>query len=110
MKIYSLQEENEKLNASRGIVQPGINHGMFDMKKTSAPVRQQKTPVPSARQRTTSAMQQRRQMTTAPQPHRLPSSPQQKPPQNQKGRFGLLIAWIIVLLFFSFIGCVSKMI
>ena len=102
MKIYSLQEENDKLNASRGIVQPGINHGMFDVKKTAAPARQQKKSVsPSMQQgkRTSSAMPQRQ----------MPAAPQQQPPQNRKRPFGLLIGWLLLMLFLFFVSYISDM-
>ncbi len=111
MKIYSLQEENDKLNASRGITQPGINHGMFDMKKTTAPARQQKKTVSSTAQRGkwTSSTTQQRQMTSSSQPRRIPTPPQEKPPQNQNRRLGLLIGWIILMLFLFLVSFISEM-
>ena len=110
MKIYSLQEENDKLNASRGIVHPGINHDMFDVKKTSAPVRQQKKTVyPSVHQgkRVPSSMPQR-QMPNVPQQHKAPVPPQQSP-QNRKRPLGLLVGWFILMLFLFLVGYITDM-
>lgn len=104
MKIYSLQEENEKLNASRGIVHPGINHDMFDVKKTTAPAPQR---------RMTPASQQRKTLT-APHQQKMPSSsqqqtPRQQPPQTPKRRLGLLVGWLIFMLFLFLVSYISDM-
>ena len=132
MKIYSLQEENDKLNASRGVIHPGINHGMFDVKKTTAPVRQQRrTSSPSTRQgkwtspttqqgkwtsptaqqgKWTSPAAQKRQPSPASQPQRTPAPPRQEPSSGQKRRLGMLVGWIILMLFLALVNYLSDMI
>ena len=115
MKIYSLQEENDKLNASRGIVHPGIHHGMFDVKKTAAPVRQQNKTVspPTRQERWSSSAMQSRRVPSASQQGRVPVSPQQKPqqrpPKNQKRPLGLLVGWILFMVFLFLVSYISDL-
>ena len=112
MKIYSLQEENDKLNASRGIVHPGINHDMFDVKKTApAPRQTRKAASPSPQQGGwVSPPARQRQMTSSSQQRNMHSpSPQQKPPQSQKRRLGLLVGWLILMLFLFLVSYISDM-
>ena len=98
MKIYSLQEENEKLNASRGIVQPGINHDMFNVKKTAAPAPQRQTMRQQTPQRQTMRQQTPQRQTAQRQPRQTPKRP-----------LGLLVGWIIFMIFLFLISYISDM-
>jgi len=103
MKIYSLQEENEKLNASRGIVQPGINHDMFNVKKTAAPAPQRQTMRQQTPQRQTPQRQTMQQQTPQRQ------TAQRQPRQTPKRPLGLLVGWIIFMIFLFLISYISDM-
>ena len=112
MKIYSLQEENDKLNASRGITHPGINHSMFDVKKTTVSSRPQKRPAPQQRKLTPSVPQQRPVQPAAPRQGQLqlpPASSQQKPQPRQGRRVGMLIGWLLFMLFLFLVNYLSEM-
>ena len=110
MKIYSLQEDNERQNALRGITPAYTARTAFETagrdteargKKLSSsagrskgsfsPV-QPKRPAPSAGQRNTvpSAPQQRRAVPSA--------QPQKTPPQKRSGQRAMLIFWLIFML------------
>ena len=126
MKIYSLQEENDKLNAAGGLYQAGANRDMFDIKRPAARQRNIKTTVskPSVRQGSTgraSARPFRQQKSTGPVPsqpvrqqmtagtapaqsaRQQGTSQKQRTPQKQ-GRRGALIGWILFLLFLALIN------
>ena len=115
MKIYSLQEENDKLNAARGIEHPGINHGMFDVKKTAVSSRRQIRTSPVSQGRTVMSAPKGRTVMPAPQQRRTsapvsPSSPQHSSGQKPGRRSGMLIGWFLLILFLFLINYITDII
>lgn len=114
MKIYSLQEENDKLNAGRGIMYPGIDHGMFDVRKTAAdsrPQRKARTSAPQQRRMSSSVPQQRPAQPTVQRQRQLqqpPAPTQQNLPPRQGRRAGMLIGWFIFMLFLFLVSYLSE--
>lgn len=93
MKIYSLQEENEKMNAARGLSHMPAKYSMFDMNKRS----------PSAPKSRGAAMSGKPSSVPSGKKQPAPAPGQRPTPQNRKkgSYLGLLIWFIIMLLIFG---------
>lgn len=109
MKIYSLQEENEKLNASRGISQPELNEDMFNVREKDLSSRRQK----EAARRTSQQVKQKDPGRSAPKQKTVqrgmsPVSPQQNKPQPRKRGGCIVFGWILVILFFILIDILTE--
>lgn len=103
MKIYSLQEENEKMNAARGQQPFRSNRGSFEMKQPSSTRPRQGRPVPSNAEKKRPVAESTRKS--------VPSSPgrQQTQPRHSSSMSTIFkLIWIVFILFIFVINILTN--
>jgi len=103
MKIYSLQEENEKINAARGQQPLRSNRGSFEMKQPSSSRTRQGRPVPSNAEKKRPVAESTRKS--------VPSSPgrQQTRPSSTPSWVSIFkIGWIVFILFIFLVNILTN--